>query len=340
MSSTYKVTLLIPKKFEHSSSLGAQMTRELFFEWLWERFNTTGLVGIHEGTVLIDSSTQAAGTELWMVDSAEAPQERDWIEDQEQEQSELFFSSREGASEAVLELRQISDLSVGEVEEQEAQDWDAKWRASFLSSPEGVCIPPFWRVVPPWILPESAPSEHVLQINPGAGFGTGTHETTQLCLEAMGNYFLSTLSKKGDYHLPSALDFGTGSGILAIALASLGFASVDAVEIDPLAIENAKENAKLNHQEDHICFSAEIATQASEKKFGLIVANILKSVLLECSEALTSRLQSKGGVLILSGLLEKDLEPVLWSYSRLLDSPSVQLLEKGEWRCLLFQLMH
>jgi ribosomal protein L11 methyltransferase len=331
-SSTFKFKVLLPMQVSLPEHPEHSVNREAFFEWLWNRFGSIGLVGVHEGTLLSEQAAeQGFETDSWTVDSGEAPRERDWVSRQEQAQAELFFTSQEEAAQAARILTTLRDLQVGEIEEQKAQDWDAEWKASFLNAGAGVEVPPFWRVVPPWVdeaQDRKVKTEKWIRINPGAGFGTGTHETTQLCMQAIGE-----CSQRVSLQGQRTLDFGSGSGILSVALALAGAKSVDAVEIDPLAIDNAKENAELNGVEKQIQFSQALSNETQNYRY--VIANILKPVLLEFAERLVDRLQP-GGVLILSGLIEKDVEPVTAKYSKLLGAPATRIYEKGDWRALSF----
>ncbi|OFY99639.1 MAG: hypothetical protein A2070_04245 [Bdellovibrionales bacterium GWC1_52_8] len=195
-----------------------------------------------------------------------------------------------------------------------------------MNTPDGIVVPPFWRILPPWSSVPVNPDVSVLRINPGAGFGTGTHETTQLCLGAIADCWLAVPRA-----WPGVLDFGSGSGILAIAAAKLG-AKVTAVEIDTLAIDNALDNARLNQLETQITFQTTL--DGANGPFGMVIANILKPVLLQFSEELVNRLSPKG-VLILSGLIEKDLEAVSARFSELLGFTPVRR-ELNEWRALVW----
>jgi ribosomal protein L11 methyltransferase len=335
-----------------------KLDREAFYEWLWARFGQEGLLGIHEGTLLSEQAHEKGlEAKSWTIDSAEAPRGRDWVGDLDLTQAELYFASEDEAAQAIQILKEITSLSLGSIERQEPQDWDAQWKASFLEAGAGVEIPPFWRIVPPWV--EASEAElHVktLKINPGAGFGTGTHETTQLCLEAIGNLALtsnlsSPLPFTSSLNDIPVLDFGSGSGILAIGMAILG-ARVDAVEVDSLAIDNARENAALNHVENRISYAQSLPTQASAEQalatqtlesyaqkplYRIVVANILRPVLIEFAEQLVSRLETQG-TLILSGLIESDVEPVLNKYLSLLgqDAPE-RIYSKNEWRAITFK---
>ncbi len=325
MSSTYVLTLQLRREL---SVQGRSFDREGFFDWLWAEFGMRGgLVGVHEGTVLSEQAAQVGlETDSWTVDSGEAPRERDWIGGQEIETAELYFDSIEAARAARARIEKLAGLQIPEPREQKAQDWDAEWKASF----QGAEIPPYWRILPPWV-DGGVGSKGVLRINPGAGFGTGTHETTQLCLAALAQVCAKLPNGLDDEW---ALDFGSGSGILSIALARLG-ARVDAVEIDPLANENAKENAALNELTDRVRFHTALEEIGdSKRRYPVVVANILKPVLLQFADALCSRL-AVGGAVVLSGLIESDVSAVSERYAKLLGArPEVRAL--GEWRALVW----
>jgi ribosomal protein L11 methyltransferase len=317
MNSVLKIK--VPKLVNLPSPPG-EVDRDVFLQWIWAEMTSLGLEGVHEGTLLCDDAV-ASGIEpqAFIVDSGEAPRDRDWVGELDEVQIELYFSSKEGAEQAQDLLQEITSLDVLGIEDQPDRDWNAEWKASF----QGIDVPPFWSVIPPWRQKISS-NRKTLVINPGAGFGTGTHETTQLCLEVIG----TRANTPG-----RALDFGSGSGILSIALALLGH-EVDAVEIDPMSIDNSRENALANHVENRIHHSTSFPDQETQK-YPVIVANILKPVLLEHADALVSRLASPG-LLILSGLIEPDLEPVRVKYTEAMHTPPSQVLENGEWRAIVF----
>ena len=326
--STFKLCVKIPRRVRVEEET---CSREVFSQWLWDRFQADGLVGVHEGTLLTsEASEQGLETESWTVDAGEAPRERDWIGGQAELSSELYFSGRAEAERAAAELRTLTDIEVTGIEEQKAQDWDAQWKASFLGAKDGVFVPPSWRILPPWVEQSSesrARHERPLKINPGAGFGTGTHETTQLCLQGL----VETGAVSPGCRV---LDFGSGSGILAIGAALLG-GQVDAVEIDPLAIDNALENARLNQVQDRIHYSRALATLDSPP-YDCVIANILKPVLLEFAERLVERLKP-GGPLILSGLIESDVAAVEERYSMLLGGRKPRVEALAEWRAVIWE---
>ncbi len=188
----------------------------------------------------------------------------------------------------------------------------------------GVDIPPRWRVV-------SAESEEgddriQLVIDPGPGFGDGTHETTQLCLQAIAA--LAPRAKPW-----TMVDFGSGSGILAIGAARLG-AAVDAVEIDALARAHGARNALANAVADRIRHARTL--EDTRGSYDFAVANILRSILLEFADALVARL-APGATLVLSGLVSTDVPQVAVRYASLLRDQRPEVYERGEWRALVWR---
>lgn len=320
-------------------------TREEFFSWVWQEFLDSGLTGVHEGTVLSDEA-HAAGleTESWVLDSAQAPHFRDWIGQQGVESPELYFADEDSAEAASAVLASIHGCQVLGIRRQDPQDWDAEWKKNF----KGIEIPAFGMILPPWEATRTVDTGSKLILNPGAGFGTGTHETTQLCLQAMSEWRAEGGS------LSRVLDFGSGSGILAIGAALKGAGEVHAVEIDPLAVENARENARLNSVVEQVIYSLDFegladagatAPHDPQYPYDLVFANILRPVLIQFSQALCSRVKRRspggasasGGCLVLSGLVQDDLPEVMACYSRLLGVEPIQMA-KNEWRALRFNM--
>lgn len=173
---------------------------------------------------------------------------------------------------------------------EDLSDYTTAWQKFFKSFD----VPPCWTVLPEWEeLCDQDRQTISIRIRPGQGFGTGSHSTTWLCLKFIGE--LKDLSSK------HVLDFGAGSGMLAIAASALG-AKVDAVEIDPESIQNMNDNIVLNKGilRDEISVSR---TLLPNKKYDVIVANILLNTLKEFSTELISSLQLPGQ-LYLSGLLD------------------------------------
>lgn len=318
---TYVVRIQVPRQPE------GFVSREAFYDDVWRRFGGDGgLEGVHEGTILSEEAAeQGLETESFTVDAAEAPRERDWIAGQVSLEVLLYFPTRAQAEACAEELG-------GTVEEQPAQDWDREWRMSFLGSPEGVRVPPDWRIVPPWVTDAEArieAHEQVLRINPGAGFGTGTHETTQLCLQAIAECLAGKPAAQ-------VLDFGSGSGILSIGAALRG-AEVWAVEIDPLANDNAADNSQLNGVESRVHISLKFDSMVgAPAKFDLVVANILRPVLEAFADALVEKMKP-GAPLVLSGLVAEDVDRIVAAYAPKLGGRKPDVLIRGDWRCLVWR---
>jgi ribosomal protein L11 methyltransferase len=190
-------------------------------------------------------------------------------------------------------------------------------------------IASYWRIRPPLSEPGDSDSPNdvpVIRIAPGTAFGDGRHETTQLCLQALG-----FLARRG-FRPASALDFGAGSGILSIAAAQLG-AQVEAIEIDQRALASVRHNARLNGTQDRIVARTHLSDPPL--RYDVVLANVIPGVLLSSAEALGQR-QSREGWMILSGLLATDAPAILATYAPLLRPMRPTIYERGEWRAILF----
>jgi len=205
----------------------------------------------------------------------------------------------------------------------EDRDWLAEWKKHWRPAEVGRFI-----IAPPWIESEPQPAAIgsspargsdmiVIRINPGMAFGTGTHETTRLCLKAIEKYF-----RGGSF-----LDVGTGTGILAIAAAKMfPAARTDACDTDPEAIEIAKDNARLNQVADRITFRVGSVGDDTASA-DLVCANLTAPVIVELLPAL---LAATCGRLVLSGILDAQAEMV---QSRLVElgATLLQRNQDGEW---------
>jgi ribosomal protein L11 methyltransferase len=289
--------------------------------------------GITEGILLAEEAHERGyETESWVLDEGLAPHERDWLSLEKSLRMTAYFQASEPAQAAkAWLLREYRLVSEPMVSEEEEQDWNATWKASFT----GIIVDESLKVLPPWS-PEwetaraSGATTGIIAINPGAGFGTGTHETTQLCLK-----ILSGLGDLKDKHV---LDFGSGSGILGIAAALKG-ARVYCVEVDPLANDNARENARLNGVEDRIDFSETIPDHLLAGTVDILLANILRPILIRFAPEIKRCLKPKAE-LVLSGLIESDLDSVIPVYQEGGTPFSVTRYEKNEWRALWLRRVH
>ena len=178
-------------------------------------------------------------------------------------------------------------LSTGSVKE---SDWADNWKQFFKVTEIGERLV----IRPTWEEYTSDGDRTVLSIDPGAAFGTGTHATTRICLELLEKYI-----KDGD----RMLDVGCGSGILSIAALLLGAKQAVGVDIDPLAVKVAGENAALNHVDDRAEYICGNLADRVEGKYNLICANIVADIVMALTPD-TGRFLAEDGVFICSGIID------------------------------------
>lgn len=183
------------------------------------------------------------------------------------------------------------------------QDWVRVTQSQFEPIHIGRRI---W-VVPSWHeAPE--PDAVVLELDPGLAFGTGSHPTTRLCMEWLESH--APIGK-------TMLDYGCGSGILAMLGKKLGLGSVDGVDIDEQAISSAHDNAERNRCDIHFFMPEDFKAARSTTRYDLVMANILSSPLKLMAPMLCGRV-SRGGSLVLSGVLARQADEVIASYAPLI----------------------
>jgi ribosomal protein L11 methyltransferase len=212
-------------------------------------------------------------------------------------------------------------------------NWAEAWKERYQPILVGkqLVIQPAWiEEVPPGRLP--------VRIDPGMAFGTGTHPTTQLCLEILERYAQPGMS---------TIDVGCGSGILSIAALRMGAARALAVDIDPEALEAAQENARLNGVHGRLETGLGSVDEIRARQFGLVqaplvLANILAPVIIRLLDAGLADLVEPGGVLVLSGILEDQLEGRQGHVALLesLKKHNLSLIEKiqiQDWVALVIQ---
>ena len=205
-------------------------------------------------------------------------------------------------------------------------DWTSAWKKYFTPIPIGSRFV----VLPSWLKDEQWEAQPIL-IEPKMAFGTGHHQTTALCLGALDRLATEGVLGAGK----SFLDLGTGSGILGIAAAKLGLCGLG-YDIDPVAIDNARENAALNQVEAQLELGVgSIDAIPQERRFDCILANILANPLIDMAEEICLRL-ARPGVLILSGILAEQADRVVAAYAAQgLVNPEISL--SGEWALLVFR---
>ena len=201
------------------------------------------------------------------------------------------------------------------------EDWADKWKAFFKPTPVGERL----FVRPIWIDDYDAGNRAVLNIEPGAAFGTGTHDTTRLCLET-----LDKIIKDGD----TVLDIGCGSGILAIASMLLGATEGFGVDIDELAVKTAKENGKMNGlDEPELKFVCGDLADKVTKQYDVVVANIVADIIILFSTQVRAFMKP-GAKFIASGIIDTRADEVVTA----LQNAGLKLTERiehGGWVCLV-----
>lgn len=209
-----------------------------------------------------------------------------------------------------LGLADTPRFALREVEE---QDWVRLTQSQFEPIPIGkrIWVVPSWHAAPD-------PNALVLELDPGLAFGTGSHPTTRLCMEWLEQNVTPGLS---------VLDYGCGSGILAILAKKCGANPVIGIDIDPQAVESAKHNSERNHAD----VTYGLPDDCPDGRFDIVVANILSNPLKLMASMLSSRVKP-GGRIALSGVLARQAEDVARAYERWIDIAVWQ--EHEGWVCL------
>lgn len=216
----------------------------------------------------------------------------------------IYFDKNENVSEAVEFLKERMNASNIDfkIEKDTVDDneWNENWKKYFKAFEIGKKT----AVTPSWEEYENTDNRKVIHLDPGTAFGTGTHATTSMCIEALEDEVIG-----GE----SVLDIGTGSGILAIAAVLFGAENAMGIDIDELAVETAKENAKINNVSDKITFFAGDLAEKVSGKYDIICANIVADVIIRLFENVKSFMHSDSR-LIISGIInlrEKDIEDAI-----------------------------
>ena len=199
------------------------------------------------------------------------------------------------------------------------QDWAECWKQYYkpFRAGEHLVIKPSWEV---W---DAQPGDLVIELDPGMAFGTGTHETTNMCMQLLERCLKPGLR---------VMDVGTGSGILAIAAAKLGAQNVLAIDIDPDAVKVAKENVELNHVAKQVRVVVGDLCKSEAMPCEVAVANIVADAICMLAGPMTRHLV-KGGLLICSGII-REREADVQKAAREAGYRQVDRIEKGEWVAL------
>jgi ribosomal protein L11 methyltransferase len=198
------------------------------------------------------------------------------------------------------------------IEELADQDWERSWMDRFQPMQYGHNL---W-VCPTWCEPPEPGASNIM-LDPGLAFGSGSHETTRLCMQ-----WLSTQELAGK----SVIDYGCGSGILAIAALKLGAVNALGVDIDPQALQASRRNAELNQVSE--CLQLVLPENVPEQAAAdIIFANILAGTLIELKSQLLG-FRKAAGILILSGVLQSQKSLIVQEFEA---GNSIQVVNEGDW---------
>lgn len=219
-------------------------------------------------------------------------------------------------------IKQFLDIGKGTVKTDilHEEEWANSWKKYYkpLKIGKNILIKPSWEEYTP-----RDDDEVIIEMDPGMAFGTGTHETTSMCLELIEKYIA-----KGDV----VFDIGCGSGILGIASAKLGASSVIGVDLDANAVKVAKNNVNSNNVQHIMKLYEGNLLDVIDQKADIVVANIIADVIIELSQSVLEFLKTNG-LFIASGIIKERLQDVKEAMDKNgLDI--IDLYEKGSWCAL------
>ena len=247
-----------------------------------------------------------------------------YIEDDGMDHSELLKQVKIGLE----ELRLVVEVGSGVISSSETEDldWINNWKKYFSSfTIENILIKPTWEE-----LKEEDKDKFLIEIDPGISFGTGKHETTQLCIRELIKY----INKE---EAPKVLDVGCGSGILSIVALKLGAREVVGTDLDPDCMTSTRENMQVNHLDENLgkfyvgnlIDDVELQEKVGTEEFDIVVANILADVIIPMAPVIPARLK-KGGLFITSGIIDFKENEVKEAIENA-GFEIVQINHQGEW---------
>ncbi|MFQ9248392.1 MAG: 50S ribosomal protein L11 methyltransferase [Clostridium paraputrificum] len=243
-----------------------------------------------------------------------------------------YFSEEDNIDEIIAyinkKVEEIKSLGIDvgegkvEFEKMYEEDWANNWKKYYKPSKVGekIVVKPIWEEY------EAKDEELVVELDPGMAFGTGEHETTRMCIQALEKYVQKD---------STVFDVGCGSGILAIAAAKLGAKLAVGVDLDPVAVESAKENVGFNNI-DNIEILHGNLIEVIDGKADIVVANIIAEIICILTEDV-SRVIKPNGYFITSGIIHDRVEMVTNKLEEC-GFEVVKVNKDGEWNCIIAKL--
>ncbi|MDD9147597.1 MULTISPECIES: 50S ribosomal protein L11 methyltransferase [unclassified Sporolactobacillus] len=243
-----------------------------------------------------------------------------------------YFPVNSFLGETVAEIKQsvndllLYDIDLGEnrltFSERNEEEWASGWKKYY----KPVTVGRHFVITPTWVDYRQKPAERqLIELDPGMAFGTGTHPTTVLCIEALERYMPEDAR---------VLDVGTGTGVLSIAAAKLGAGKVLAVDLDRVAVQSARLNVKLNKVQDIVEVRQNNLADNIEPGFDVIVGNLLAELVIRLVKDGAARIIRPDGLLIASGIIKTKKDQVVAALAasgfHVCDS-----LESGDWVALV-----
>ena len=254
-----------------------------------------------------------------------------YVEDDGNDQTELLKNVKKGLE----ELRSMVEVGSGVISSSETEDldWINNWKKYFSSfTIEDILIKPTWEE-----LKEEDKDKFLIEIDPGISFGTGKHETTQLCIRQLLKYIRGNADYTPQNRTPKVLDVGCGSGILSIVALKLGASAVVGTDLDADCMISTRDNMEVNHLDaslgmfyvGNLIDDEELQQKVGNEEYDIVVANILADVIIPMAPVIPARMK-KGGYFITSGIIDFKEQEVVDAI-RAAGLEVVEVNHQGEW---------
>ena len=254
-----------------------------------------------------------------------------YVEEDGSDQTELLKNVKKGLE----ELRSMVEVGSGVISSSETEDldWINNWKKYFSSfTIEDILIKPTWEE-----LKEEDKDKFLIEIDPGISFGTGKHETTQLCIRQLLKYIRGNADYTPQNRTPKVLDVGCGSGILSIVALKLGAGAVVGTDLDADCMISTRENMEVNHLDaslgtfyvGNLIDDEELQQKVGNEEYDIVVANILADVIIPMAPVIPARMK-KGGYFITSGIIDFKEQEVVDAI-RAAGLEVVEVNHQGEW---------